>query len=160
MPSRSWKKVHPISYRHAMELCVGHAKERLNRSIDNIADLMGLESKWMIYKWIESGRIPGILIYPFENACGIDLITHYEAHRRHKLLIDVPTGRKATHQEITQLSLAMNETSTSLIKFHEGRTSAEETIAAITGVMESLAWHRGTVEKTNQPELDLEGDQL
>ena len=158
MQRKNWKRMRPNSISHAMEVCIQHAKETKNWSVDNIADHIGLTNKWVIYKWVESGRIPANMIRPFEHACGIDFLTQYIAHSAHKLLVNIPTGRKATHHEINELSLAMNETSASLIKFHEGTASAEETIAAITAVMEDLAWHRGSVEKTTQPELDLEGD--
>lgn len=160
MVKRNWKRLHPNSISHGMELCLLHGKESRNQSVDRIADHMGLENKWMIYKWVESARIPAILIRPFEHACGIDYVTRYLAHSAHKLLIDIPTGRNATPTELNELSLAMTETSAALIKFHAGQTNAAETIDMITAVMESLAWHRGAVEKHAQPELGLfdEGD--
>lgn len=155
MAGKNWKRLRASSISHAMELCLAHGKEKLNRSVDNIADLMGLPNKWVIYKWIESGRIPAILIRSFEHACGIDFITRYLAHSDHKLLIDIPTGRKATHQETNELSLALNETVGLLMKFHEGKVDAEETVTALTAAMEDLAWHRGTVEKAAQPEFEF-----
>lgn len=158
MAARNWKRLRANSISHAMELCLAHAKEKLNRSVDNIADLMGLTNKWAIYKWVENGRIPAILIRPFEHACGIDFLTRYLAHSDHKLLIDIPTGRKAFSQETNTLSLALNETVGQLMKFHEGKADAEETIAAITAAMEDLAWHRGSVEKATQPEFEFGGE--
>lgn len=160
MVKRNWKRLRPTSISHGMELCLLHGKEARNQSVDRIADHMGLENKWMIYKWVESARIPAILIRPFEHACGADYVTRYLAHSAHKLLIDIPTGRAATATEINALTIAMSETSSLLLKFHQGQVSAEETLDMITEVMESLAWHRGAVEKHAQPELGLfdEGD--
>ncbi len=156
MPKRHWKRLRPTNFSHAMELCLEHAKAVHNRSVDRIADLMGLANKWIIYKWIESGRIPGILIRPFEHACGIDYVTRYLAHSDHKLIIDIPTGRNIDHTGIHTLQSKLHDAVGALITFYRDQSNAEETLAAITGVMEDLAWHRGNVEKFSQPELDLE----
>ena len=156
MAKRNWKRLQPTGFSHAMELSLEHGKAVHNRSVDRIADLMGLANKWVIYKWIESGRIPGILIRPFEHACGIDYLTRYLAHSDHKLVIDIPTGRKADHKHIHELQTALHDAVGLLMTFYRDQSDAEETIAAITGVMEDLAWHRGNVEKFSQPELDLE----
>ena len=76
------------------------AREKHNRSVDRIADLMGLANKWVLYKWLESGRMPAILIRPFEAACGIDLVTRYIGHSANKMLIEIPTGRKVTSTDL------------------------------------------------------------
>jgi hypothetical protein len=157
MPSVNWKRVQPTSLSHAMELCIQFAKARHNRSIDLIADLMGLTNKWSIYKWIENGNLPARLIRPFEHACGCDFITRYLAHSAHRLLIDIPTGRKAKPIEIPELYQNFSDAVGVLAKFYEGNTEAEEAIARITGLMEGLAWHRSNVEKHLQPELEFGG---
>ena len=156
---RSWKRLIPTSLSHAMELCLQHAKEKHNRSVDQVADLMGIPNKWNIYKWVESGRLPAVLIRPFEHACGIDFVTRYLAHSDHKLLIDIPTGRRAAHREVNDLMGAAHEAVGLLLKFHEGQANANDTIGAITGVMESLGWHRGNVEKSAQPEFEFEEEE-
>lgn len=158
MGRRNWKRIQPASFSHAMELCLLHAKERHNRSVDQVADLMGLANKWVIYKWVESGKLPGILIRPFEHACGIDYVTRYIAHSNHKLLIDIPTGRAVTENDIHELQSHFNDALGLLLKFRHGDQNTDETIAAITTVLQDLAWHRGNVEKSAQPELDFEED--
>ena len=158
MARSNWKRVQPRSLCNAMELCLQHARDVHNRSVERVAELMGLTSHWVLYKWMESGRIPAIQIQAFEYSCGIDCVTRYLAHSAHKLLIDIPTGRKASHKDIHDLQAAIHEAVGSLIKFYNDKADADETVAAITGVMEDLAWHRGTVKKHHQPEFDLEGN--
>ena len=155
MPRKNWNRLQANSFRHATELCVDYARTNKNLSIDRIADLMGVESKWALYKWMENGRIPGILIRPFENACGIDYITRYLAHSENKLLVVIPTGKKATNKEISELGSAISETNRLLNCYHTGESEAEETISAIVSIMEDLAYHKGNIEKDNQPELEL-----
>jgi len=155
MKRRNWKTVQPTSLNHAMELCLQYARERHNLSVDHIADLMGLTSKWMLYKWLENGRLPSILIRPFEAACRINFITQYLAHSDHRLLIDVPSGRKATAKDINSLQIAFSSSVSLLLKFYEGKTEAEETLAKLNQLMESIAWHQGNVERHSQPEFDF-----
>lgn len=156
MTTRSWKKRQPASLRQAMELCLEHARARHNRSVDRVADLMGLNSKWALYKWMNSSRMPANLIRPFEQACGVDFVTRYIGHSAHKLLIDIPSGRRAANgKDINALQASFSEAVSQLFQFYEGRADAEETLSALYTTMEQLAWHQGTVERHQQPELDL-----
>ncbi|MDO5940617.1 hypothetical protein [Burkholderia cepacia] len=75
MSRRNWKRVRPMSLRHALELCKDYAKERHNLSVERIAERMGLADHWTLYKWFQSGRMPLNLVRPFESACGIDFVT-------------------------------------------------------------------------------------
>ena len=49
-PRRNWKRLQPTSLRNALELCKEHARERLNRSVERIADEMGITDHWTVYK--------------------------------------------------------------------------------------------------------------
>lgn len=143
-----------------MELSLRHAKERHNRGVERVADQMGLPSRWALYKWMESGRLPAVLIRPFEAACGIDLVTKYLAHSAGKLVIPIPSGRQATPQEIHQLQEVATKAIGLLLSFHEDRADPEETTGALLAAMEALAWHRENIEKQAAPELALEFDTL
>lgn len=155
MAKKNWKRVYPHSLRHAMEQCVEYAKQTKNLSVDRIADLMGEESHFTLYKWLDSGRMPAIKIRPFEHACGINFVTQYLAHSDGKLLITIPTGKKAAHEDLAALSLAMHETAAQLIRFYNGEAEPAEVIGQVTGLMEDLGFHRGNIEKDKQPELEL-----
>lgn len=156
MTRRNWKRIQPTGLRHALELCKDHARERLNRSVERIAEEMGVTDHWSVYKWIQSGRIPANLIRPFETACGIDYVTRWLASSEGRLLIDIPTGRKADPVEMVALQGVVHEAVGQLLKFYAGQTPADETLAAIQQAIEGLAWHRGNVEKHAQPELDFQ----
>lgn len=158
MARQSWKNRQPSSLRQAMEWCLEYARVRHNRSVDNVADLMGLSNKWIVYKWMESGRLPSILIRPFEVACGIEYVTRYIGHSAHKLLIDIPTGKRSTEKGINQLQASFSDSMGLLIKFYDGEATPEETAAALVTTMEQLAWHKKTVECTQQPEFDFMED--
>jgi hypothetical protein len=106
---RIWKKVSPTSLSHALELCLEHAREKHNRSVDQIADLIGLANKFTLYKWVESGRLPAIQVRPFEHACGCDFVTRYLAHSAGKLLVEIPIGRPATVEDLQVLTGRCND---------------------------------------------------
>ncbi len=155
MSRRNWKKVYPTSLRQAMELCKEHALQKKNLSVERIAELMGMANHWKLYRWIAEGNMPAHMIRAFEHVCSIDLVSIYLAHSANKLVLPIPTGRKAQHKEINQLSLFMTETVQQLYLHQDGEQSAEVTIATLTHLMESLAYQRGNVEKEQQPELEL-----
>lgn len=143
MARRNWKRVAPTSLRHAMELCLEYGREKRNLSVDRVADLMGLPSKWSLYKWLESGKMPAILIRPFEHATGATFMTQYIATSAHKLLVDIPTGKPAKDDDVLAL------------RFYRGEVSAEETKAVLDKMMGEIAWHRENVNKSLAPELGL-----
>jgi CRISPR/Cas system CSM-associated protein Csm2 small subunit len=101
------------------------------------------------------GCMPATKIIPFQYACGINLVTQYQAASCGLLTIPIPTGRKATHKDINELSKVMTETASLLYQHNEGKKSPEEVVAALNNLMEDLAYQRGNIEKEYQPELDL-----
>lgn len=156
MTRRIWKHVSPCSLRQSLELNLEHAKEKKNFSVDRVADQMGLSNKWSLYKWMENGRMPAILVHPFEVACGIDLPTRYQAHSSNKLLVPIPSGRKATSKQIHELQSSFATAVNLLVSFYENNDGFEDTQAALTALMEDVAWHHKNIEKNNQPDLCLE----
>jgi hypothetical protein len=146
-----------------MELCLEYARAKRNLSVDGIAELMGQSNKWVIYKWLENGRLPAILIRPFEHACGCTFITQYIATSAHKLLVDIPNGQPATDDELLGLHNDFNVAVTLLSNFYKGRAEADDTISALTSLLSQLAGHRANVSKALTPELGLfdepQGDQ-
>ncbi len=157
MPRRSWKHPQPTSLQEAIRACVEHAKRAHNRSVETVAELMGMESHWAIYKWMESGSIPGHRIRSFEFACGCEHITRYLAIKAHKLVIDIPTGRKATPEQIHRLQLHVSDAVGHLLSFYQDQSeeSAQAAIWSVTEAMEEMAAHQGNVEKSLQPEFDF-----
>jgi hypothetical protein len=139
-----------------MELCMEFAREKHNRSVDRIADMMGLANKWVLYKWLESGRMPAILIRPFEVACGIDLVSRYVGHSANKMLIEIPTGRKVTATDLNELQSSFAGAVSLLVEFYERKNGSDEALAALTGLLEDVAWHRKNVQEHLQPGLELE----
>tara|TARA_R110001583_G_scaffold38710_4_gene124859 strand:- start:69 stop:497 length:429 start_codon:yes stop_codon:yes gene_type:complete len=139
-----------------MELCMEYSREKHNRSVERIADLMGLGNKWVLYKWLESGRMPAILICPFERACGIDLVTRYMGHSTNKMLIEIPTGKRVTATDLNELQSSFAGAVGLLVEFYERPKGSGETLAALTSLLEDVAWHRKNVEEHMQPGLELE----
>lgn len=157
MAKQNWKRVRPSSLRHAMELCIKHAREKKNLSVENVSDLLGLAGHWTLYKWMESGRMPSNLIRPFEHACGIEFMTQYIATSAHKLLIDVPSGRASSAEDINELQASFSEAVGLLINFYKSQNQdqLDNTLAALNSVMSDIAYHRENVSKVNSPELNL-----
>ncbi|UEX77030.1 hypothetical protein [Sediminicurvatus halobius] len=126
--------------------------------MDRVADLMGLPSKWALYKWMESGRLPAVLIRPFEHATGATFVTQYLAASAHKLVVDMPSGKPAADEEVLELQSACNEAVNQLARYYRGQADAEETVSALTSVLGAIAGHRENVARSLAPELDLFGE--
>jgi len=151
----NWNTVQPTSIRNAMELCVGYARAKRNLSVERIAELMGLSGHHALYKWLGNGRIPAIMVRPFEYACGNNYVSRYMAHSAQLLTIKIPTGSKSTARDHNTLQRTLNNAVTALIDFDEEKLDAEACLQVLTSAMEDLAYHRANVEKSVQPEFQL-----
>lgn len=157
MAKRNWKRAVPRSLRHGMELNLEYAKDRKNLSVDRIADLMGLSSKWTLYKWLENARMPINLVRPFEHACGCSFMTQYLATSDHKLLIDMPSSKPAIDTDLLALQTGFNEAVNVLASFYKGDADATDALTELTRHMTDMAAHRARVERVAEPELELFG---
>lgn len=154
MRKQDWIRWQPASLAEAVEGCLGYALHKHNRSVEQVADLVG-ESKWTVYKWVQSGGIPARKIAGFELACGIHYVTRHLAASAHLLAVPMPTGRRASPSDVAALQAACNAAIGALIDFAADRATASDTHAALTAAMTALASERAHVERHNQPELDL-----
>ncbi|WP_420598615.1 hypothetical protein [Neptuniibacter sp.] len=152
---RSWKNCIPSNVRIALEGCKDYGKEKHNLSVEQIADRMGLADHWVLYKWINEGRMPINMITPYEHACGINLVSRWLAASNNRLLVEIPSGRNADAQDIQELQQQLHKVTGQLMKFYAGNSEAQETLNSIQTSMESLAWHRGNVQQHAQPQLEL-----
>lgn len=156
MNRRRWKNVRPTSLRHALELCKDFAIDAHNKSVQRIADEMGLPDHWALYKWLQTGRMPANLIRPYERVCNCDYVTRWIAASAGRLTIEMPTGRHCTAQDTQVLQELLTTAAGKLLAFYAKNSEADETLAAIQAAMEGLAWHRGNVSQTQHPQLELE----
>lgn len=141
------------SLRMAFELCKQAAfKRRL--SIERVAELMNVQAH-VLYKWLETERMPIACVPSWEHACGSNAVTTYLAHQAHRLVIDLPRGRATSAQDVQTLQVVLHEATGALMQFAAGRMSGEDTMARLTEGMEALAWHRANVAKQAQPELEF-----
>jgi hypothetical protein len=157
MPAINWKRMQPTSLMHSLRLCKDFARDRHNRSVERVADLMGVSAD-LLYKWLGTGRMPANLIPVYEHACGCYFVTIWLAHSAHKLVVDIPTGRNATATEVSELYQQFADVVGNLAKFYEGKADAQETLNQVTSLMAGLAWHHGNVEKHLQPEFEFGGE--
>lgn len=156
MTRRNWKALQPSSLRHAFELCKDHARERLNKSVEGIAEDMGLADHWVLYKYLQKGSMPANLIRPYELACGIDFVTRYLAASNGRLLVQIATGRKLVHADIVELHEHFATALKLLTEYYAKPGDPSAALAALTTHMEHVAWHRQNVAQHVNPQLDLQ----
>lgn len=152
---RNWNRLQAHSLRQALELCKDHARERLNKSVERIADDMGVTDHWSLYKWIQTGRIPGNLIIPYETACGINFVSRWLAASRGRLLVEIPIGRDLTETDVVELHNCFGNALQLLTDFYAGKGSPEAALDALTTHLRQVAWHHANVAQHANPELDF-----
>lgn len=156
MSRRNWKTWVPRSPVESIRGCVEAARDQRNRSTDRLSfDYLALNNGSSLYKWQADGRLPLSLILPLEHACGYPLITRYLAAAHGKLLVDIPTGRSSSAEDMQRLQQVLHEAAGALMAFYAGSQNTQQTLDAIRAGLESLAWHHGNVQQHDHPQLDL-----
>ena len=155
MSKTNWRNVRPTNIQDAFSWCVRYAKHKHRRSVESIADLMGV-NHWTLYKWIGEGDMPAKLIRGFENACGVDYVSRWTVESAGKMVIDVPRGKQQGAGEIHHFQTDCHTATGLLIAFYGELQGLDETLASLQALLEQTAWHKGNVEKYRQPELPFD----
>lgn len=153
---RSLKREVSVNLQHAIELCLKQAMQKHNRDTARVGSMIGQNTS-NFYKWLGEERIPLSHILAFELACDAHFITQYFAHAHNKMLVDIPTGRKSTHREWSELAGYTQQVLNMLLEADEQKQDPEDTARAITALMQDFSYHRGRMLKQRQPDL-LEED--
>lgn len=152
--SRSHSKPLPTSLRAAFEADKAHALARHRLNVERLAELMGTTPA-TLYKWLETDAMPVNRLAAWEHITRSDCVVRYLAASAHKVVIDIPHGHASGPSDVQGLQTTLNHAVGALLDFHAGRLDRDGCIAAITGGLEVLAWHRENVRKNDQPELEL-----
>lgn len=154
----NWKKAKATNLPEAFWLVKEHAKAKKNLSVARIAELMGLDDESILYKWMKHGSMPVNKIASFEHVCGANYVSVYLASSDNKMLIDIPRGKALKPVSVINMQTAFNHAVTLLMQCAVGKSTAEETVVALTSSMSDLAYHRENVQKQSMPELNFESE--
>ena len=148
----SWKRLQPSNLKEALRLNKEYARHFQRLTVPAIAELMN-ESEDTLYKWLSTGRMPLTAVPSYEHICGIDYVTQYMAYRSHKLIIDIPKGKKATPIEIAALQQIAAQAMTKLITYYnqDKDDDLDSTIAVLTQLIGGVAYHRENIQE--QPDI-------
>ncbi len=157
MTRRNWKRWQPATLRDALKGCKDFALERHNLSVERIAERMGLEDHWALYKWIANARMPAVLLPAYEHACGINLVARWMAATDGKLLVDMPRGRQAQPADMVELNTGFAQALQLLTDFYAGgeQADANATLEALRNHLQQVAAHQLNVAGFAEPELDF-----
>ena len=152
-----WRRYQPTTLRAALEGCKEHAREARNLSVERIATDMGLNDHWSLYKWIESGRFPAVLLTTYQNVCGINLVTRWMAMHERRLLVDMPVGKAGDEDDMVALATQFSQAVQLLRDFYKsnGATDPAPVLDALRSHLESVAHHHFNVSGFSEPELDF-----
>lgn len=150
------KRLRANSLVHAMRLCKEYAQVKRHLSVERIADRMGTTHD-SLYKWLATGRMPAILIPAFELACGCHYVSEWLAASADRLVVEMPTGRKAEGSELLDMNSSCAAALQLLTQFYAAPQAAdpEATLAALRLHLEQVAYHHHNVAAYATPELEF-----
>ncbi len=154
MAQRPSKPV-PQSLRAAFELDKAHALKHRRLNVERIAELLGTTPA-TLYKWLETDSMPVRALLGWQHLTGATHVVRYLASREGSAVIQIPAGRMPDAADVHILQATLNVAVGALLDFIDGKASREECMGELSTGLESLAWHRANVEKTEQPELELQ----
>ena len=156
MTRTPWKRLRANSMVHALRLCKERAQAKRHLSVERIADCMGVTHD-SLYKWLATGRIPGILIPAYELACGCHYVSEWLAASSGSLVVPMPTGRKAEGTEVVDMNSSCAAALQLLTTFYAAPQAAdtEATLAALRLHLEQVAYHHHNVAAYATPELEF-----
>ena len=151
-----WKRQRANSLVHALRLCKESAQVKRHLSVERIADRMGATHD-SLYKWLATGRMPAILIPAFELACGCHYVSEWLAASADRLVVDMPTGRKAEGTDLLDMNSSCAAALQLLTTFYAAPQAAdpEATLAALRLHLEQVAYHHHNVAQYATPELEF-----
>lgn len=150
--TRSLKREFCNSLTHALDLSEKHAMQKHRRDARRLMDMLG-EQRHTYYRWVGEAKLPICKVLAFEAATDSCFITQYFAQANNKMLVDIPSGYKATRRDWQELASYTQEVLGMLLAFDEKGTKPEETAHAIKTLIEDFAYHRTRVSKHGQPDL-------
>lgn len=157
MNIKRWKSYQPTSLRDALHACKEVARLRLNLSVERIAERMGLEDHWVLYKWVANGRMPAVLLTAYEHACGCDYVTRWMAATAGKLLVDIPKGLAPQPADLPAMNTNFAQAYQLLADFYAAESPPDTAaiLEALRRHMEQVAYHHKNVAAYATPELDF-----
>lgn len=144
----------PTSLRAAFEADKGHALRHKRLTIERLAELLGTTPA-TLYKWLETDAMPVRVLVGWQHLTGAANVVRYLASREGGVVIQIPTGRAPSSDDVHILQATLNGAIGALLEFMQGKADREACMGKLSTGLESLAWHRANVEKSDQPELEL-----
>lgn len=157
MSGTPWKRI-PTSLKGAFEQDKARGIRTRGLSVERHADLQAVSAS-RLYKWMEDGDLPANRLAAWFHHTGGKAVIRYLCAQAGGLFVPVPTGRRPSPIEMAELQQVLAGTTGALLRFYAGQADAGETLGEVQQAMEAPAWHRGNVEKHDQPELDFEQEE-
>lgn len=152
--SRRFSSPVPSSLRAAFEADKVHALKHRRLNVERLAELLGTTPA-TLYKWIETETMPIKALVGWQHLTGASNVVRYLASRESAVVISIPPGRRAEAEDVHVLQATLNGAVGALLSFMRGELDRDATLGKLGLGLESLAWHRANVDKSDQPELEF-----
>lgn len=154
MRNHSGKSHRPTSLAEAFDLDEAHALQMHRRPRKQMEELMDTD-RTTYGRWVTDCRMPTSLLLQFSQFCGSTNVIEYLALACGKLVISIPTGKKAKASNLGEMQANFGKAVMLLEQFYQGQSDLSETLGVLNEVLSQVAYHRENVTKAGQPELEL-----
>ena len=156
MTKRNWKTYRANSLLDALSACKDFALERRRLSVRSIAANIGVTED-SLYKWLGTGRMPVNLLLVYELACGCHFVSDWLVASSGRMVLPIPTGRKACEQDLLQISSDFAAAVQALAGFYAtpSKCNTEALLDELRKHLEQVAYHHHNVARYETPELDF-----
>lgn len=144
----------PTSLRAAFDADKARALKHKRLSVERLAELLGTTAA-TLYKWLETDSMPVRVLLGWQHLTGGTNVVRYLASREAAVVIQIPTGRAPDADDVHVLQGTLNGAVGALLDYMQARTDRDTCMGKLSSGLESLAWHRANVEKSEQPELEF-----
>lgn len=144
----------PASLRAAFDADKAYALAHRRLNVERLAELLGTTAA-TLYKWIETDTMPVRALIAWQHLTGASHVVRYLASREGGVVIAVPAGHAASAGDVHALQATLNDAVGALLGFMRGELDRDSTLGRLSAGLESLAWHRANVDKSDQPELEF-----
>ncbi|WP_374557849.1 hypothetical protein [Aquitalea pelogenes] len=154
MRNQCGKSRRPTSLAEAFDLDEANALKAYRRPRKQMEELMGT-NRSTYARWVSDCEMPAGRLLQFSVLCGSANVIEYLAIACGKLVVSIPTGKKAKASDLGEMQANFGKAVMLLEQFYRGQSDLSETLGVLNEVLSQVAYHRENVIKTGQPELEL-----
>lgn len=125
----------------AVKECAQYAKTFRYLSREGVAEKMGFTggARWVVYKWVDEGKVPARHIPAFERACGTNLLTSCLVRVAGQIAVPMLPPESAPPLDLARTQVVLAEAMATVTSALYDGDRRGQAVTAINSAIEALA---------------------